>query len=99
MKRLPSLTKKKSKTKIERNKDEVAFYKTYRWRRTSEQYRKTNPLCCMCEDEGRTKKANVVDHIKPIKEGGQLYDWNNLQSLCHKHHNKKTKQDIKKYSK
>lgn len=98
MKKRPILGQEKKKKvkrvyEYKRDAKEVAFYKTYKWRKTSESYRKAFPLCCQCSDKGRTKKANVVDHITPIKEGGALYDWDNLQSLCHSHHNKKTAED------
>ena len=90
---------KKIKVKVKkiheykRNKEEVSFYKTYKWTQTSKSYRKEHPLCVECAKKGRTKKADVVDHIIPIKEGGLQYDHSNLQSLCHAHHNKKTAQD------
>ena len=38
----------------------------------------------------------VVDHVKPIKDGGSPTDWDNLQSLCQTCHNQKTKRDTKK---
>lgn len=31
-----------------------------------------------------------VDHIQEIKDGGDMWDENNLQTLCHKCHSKKT---------
>lgn len=100
MKKLPTLNslhrKSNKRQQAKRTKEEVSFYKTYKWKKTSENYRKRNPLCVKCLDKGRVKKANVVDHIKPIKEGGAGYDEENFQSLCHAHHNKKTKEDLKK---
>lgn len=38
-----------------------------------------------------------VDHIKAIVNGGNQWDMNNLQTLCHECHVKKTKEDIKKH--
>jgi len=100
MNKRPSLTKKPKETtkkihEYKRDSKEVAFYKTYKWRKTSEQFRKVNPLCVQCKEEGRTRKADVVDHIKPIQEGGEHFEQSNLQSLCHKHHNKKTAKDYR----
>ena len=37
-----------------------------------------------------------VDHIIPIALGGDMWDMKNLQTLCKKCHNKKTKEDLKK---
>lgn len=34
--------------------------------------------------------ADQVDHIKPINQGGEPYDWSNLQSLCQHCHSTKT---------
>jgi 5-methylcytosine-specific restriction protein A len=34
--------------------------------------------------------ANVVDHIVPVKQGGERFDRSNLQSLCVPCHNAKT---------
>ena len=79
-----------------RNPEDVAFYKSYKWTKTSLKFRKLNPLCILCDKEGKTKKADVVDHITPIKEGGEEYNFENLQSLCHKHHNRKTADDLKR---
>jgi 5-methylcytosine-specific restriction protein A len=47
-------------------------------------------LCLHCEEEGKVVPADVVDHIKPIKQGGAKLSHNNIQSLCHSCHNKKT---------
>lgn len=40
--------------------------------------------------EGRTEPAVIVDHVKEIADGGDPYDWDNLQSLCLPCHNRKT---------
>ncbi|MBF0439373.1 MAG: HNH endonuclease [Magnetococcales bacterium] len=37
--------------------------------------------------------ATVVDHIVPIKDGGQKFDPNNFRSLCVSCHNRRTMQD------
>lgn len=60
----------------------------YRWQKASRYYRSKNPLCRMCKDEGRTREGDVVDHITPLPEGDK-YDEDNLQTLCHMHHNRK----------
>ncbi len=46
-----------------------------------------HPLCVMCDQEGFTVAATVVDHIKPHKGDERLFfDPDNLQSLCKPHH-------------
>jgi 5-methylcytosine-specific restriction endonuclease McrA len=42
-----------------------------------------NPMCVVCG-----AKANHVDHIRPVAEGGALDG--PLQSLCERHHRRKT---------
>jgi len=55
----------------------------------------SNPLCVECESEGRTVVVDVVDHIVPIKQGGSKFGLDNLQSLCHSCHNRKTYEENK----
>ena len=44
----------------------------------------------ICKKAGRATPANVVDHIVPIKQGGELLNINNCQSICSLHHNQKS---------
>lgn len=48
-------------------------------------------LCCQC---GRP--AELVDHIVPIRDGGERLDLNNLQSLCRACHDIKTADDLRR---
>ncbi len=68
------------------------LYNGRQWRKMSIAYRKQNPLCEMeCKSNGLLKPAKVVDHIKPHRGDLKLfYDWNNLQSACHRCHNRKS---------
>jgi 5-methylcytosine-specific restriction protein A len=51
----------------------------------------SHPLCVECEKEGRVEAATLVDHKVPHRGDSRLLrDWNNLQSLCDRHHNEKT---------
>lgn len=45
----------------------------------------------MCEAPGCTRLATEVDHVQALAGGGERYDPNNLQSLCHPCHEAKTK--------
>lgn len=58
------------------------LYNSPQWRRTSHAYRAKHPLCAECLKKGLTIQATTTDHIIPINEGGKIWDWNNLQSLC-----------------
>ena len=78
------------------DKKEQAIYKSARWKAVRGIRLRLNPLCLMCEKEGRITLAQMVDHIRPIKQGGAVYDLDNLQSLCFRHHNIKTASERKK---
>lgn len=72
------------------------FYNTSRWRKLRKMFIQQNPLCVWCVEEGKTMAGDVVDHITPIKEGGSETDWNNLQTMCHHHHNQKSAWESKR---
>jgi 5-methylcytosine-specific restriction endonuclease McrA len=40
----------------------------------------------MCEWDGCDALADEVDHIVPLSEGGDPYGFDNLRSLCRRHH-------------
>lgn len=62
-----------------------------RWRRLRKMHLAAEPLCRMC---GRP--ADLVDHITPIRDGGERLDDDNLQSLCRSCHDEKTQEDVRK---
>lgn len=76
------------------------FYHTAAWRKTRSTFIRTFPLCALCEENGITTIATVVDHIQQINprnafdtmngKYGHPLDWENLQSLCEKCHNTKS---------
>jgi|TARA_R110000824_G_scaffold238460_1_gene427248 5-methylcytosine-specific restriction endonuclease McrA len=70
--------------------DNHKFYVSKEWKTLRNFYISEFPLCKWCEEEGITNKADIVDHIKEIKDGGSKLDQSNLMSLCHKHHSQKT---------
>ena len=60
------------------------LYDTQRWKRERRAFLARNPLCRMCQAQGRTSLATVVDHITPHKGDPALF-WdseNNWQGLC-----------------
>lgn len=58
------------------------------WEKLSSDFRRRNPFCRFCEQEGfEASLADDVDHIIPLEDGGKRLDRSNLQSLCRRHHN------------
>jgi 5-methylcytosine-specific restriction endonuclease McrA len=58
-----------------------------RWQRTRLQHLRLHPLCVMCEQQGVTRVATIVDHKVPHRGDMALFwDPNNRQSLCVPHH-------------
>lgn len=49
-----------------------------------------------CEWPGCHRLADHTDHITPLAEGGDRYDWANMQSLCAPHHAIKTTADAQR---
>ncbi|WP_367341786.1 HNH endonuclease [Limosilactobacillus sp.] len=72
------------------------FYKTTAWKHMSRLFLENNPVCIECLKHGIVRKADVADHIVPIrKDWSKRLDMNNLQPLCAKHHWQKTQKEIK----
>ena len=83
--RMPWIPKKKE---VSWNTTDFDYHSS-RWIKDRALYLKANPLCIECKKEGKTTPATISDHIIPISEGGDEWDWNNRQPLCVKHHNQK----------
>lgn len=66
------------------------IYNSTRWRKLSAAHKRAHPLCVECEKKGFVVPVKVTDHIVPINNGGDPWDWKNLQSMCNMHHNKKS---------
>ena len=76
------------------NPEHAKLYNSKRWRSLRSKYIRYNPVCVQCRDNNIIKDANVVDHIKPVSEGGSFINWSNLQSLCTSCHAKKTAKEV-----
>lgn len=83
--------------KHKRNDQFEALYHSSQWRKTSLLYREHNPFCEKCLTNGKHTFGTSVDHIKSLKLGGDPFDWDNLETLCAKCHNKKTREEQKYY--
>ncbi len=71
------------------------LYSDPRWQRRSRGYLRDNPLCVDCAELGVVEAATDVDHIVPHRGDPVLFwDRNNLQSLCHPCHSRKTAREV-----
>jgi 5-methylcytosine-specific restriction enzyme A len=59
-----------------------------RWDIVSRDYKRKHPLCEDCLQNGLTTVTEMVHHIIPLHNGGELLDESNLRSLCLKCHGK-----------
>ncbi len=64
------------------------FYNSAAWKRLRKAKLAASPVCETCLP--RVTAATEVDHVKAINLGGAPLDWDNLQSLCHECHSRKT---------
>lgn len=67
----------------------------YRWQKLRVAWLAAGPrLCVECEREGFLVPAEDVDHVVPhCGNAAMLYDWHNLQGLCHRHHSMKSNKE------
>lgn len=61
-------------------------YDTRRWRELRKSILRDSPICVKCDNA----IASVVDHIQPVRLGGNFWDVANLQALCEICHNRKS---------
>jgi 5-methylcytosine-specific restriction enzyme A len=70
------------------------LYSTTQWARTRKAILARDPLCTLAikcvERFGIAVPSTVVDHITPIRQGGDPYDAINLQGCCKACHDYKT---------
>lgn len=75
------------------------FYNTAEWRFFRKRQLAERPLCEECLKAGRRTKATMVDHIVPIKQGGEKFAPSNLQSLCWSCHSRKSAEEGSRWGK
>lgn len=71
------------------------IYQTTTWKRLRLHVLGDDPLCRMCQADGKLVPAQEVDHIIPMSEGGPAWDWDNLQPLCKSCHSRKTLNEVR----
>lgn len=57
-----------------------------KWNRLSKAYLGKHPLCEHCEKRGILRTASLVHHVKPLRQGGERLNTNNLVALCRQCH-------------
>lgn len=75
------------------------FYHTNQWKVTSRMFIDGNPLCAMCQKQGKLTPAKITDHIVPKDLCPDPWDRSNWQPLCHKCHAVKSAKDKKQFAK
>jgi len=84
----------------ERDRTAAGFYsKDVRWLDVRKKKLNNNPFCEECVNHGKFREATTVDHIKPIRHGGDRYAWDNLQSLCTSCHSRKSAREGSRWGK
>ncbi|SRR6266566_4777802 len=61
-------------------------YQKSKWEQLRDRVLSEEPICRIC----RNASATVVDHIMPIRDGGNPYNRSNCQGLCKSCHSRKT---------
>lgn len=71
------------------------MYNSARWKRMRKAQLTREPWCVDCLAQGVYTVATDVDHIAAHRGDERLfYDANNLQSLCHSCHSRKTASEV-----
>ena len=73
-----------------------SFYSSSAWIKLRNYKRLLNPLCEHCLILDIITPYHTIDHIKPISEGGEPLNLDNLQTLCKQCHAIKTGKETSK---
>ena len=90
---MPTKPQPKIKAKSFNNKPlyNKGEYNTTQWRKLRMIILNDEPICRECKH----KAASVIDHIQPIRLGGEFWAIENLQPLCTGCHNSKSGKESK----
>ena len=64
-------------------------YNTRRWQKFRLAILSENPICVECNQN----YSHEVDHITPVRLGGEFFELDNLQALCKSCHAKKSRSE------
>ena len=87
-------------SRFQRDKETYnTVYNTQRWKLVRDlRMKQDGGLCVMCRAKGELVRADVIDHIVPVKVDMSLaFTISNLRALCHYHHNNVTQEQKKEY--
>ena len=59
-----------------------AWYSLQRWRTRAKHQLRTDPLCCLCKEQGRVTPATIADHNPPHRGDYNAFLLGPLRSLC-----------------
>jgi len=82
---MPSMPDPKPRKQMNERRHKEPRYNSSTWRKYRRAFLGEHPLCVECG-----KVAEVVDHIKPVRLGGDFWQPLNHQPLCHRCHNSKS---------
>ena len=68
----------------------ATIYNRQWWKRLRLLKLAQDPLCELCQRQGKATPATEVDHRTPIEQGGPARDYDNLASMCKPCHSAKT---------
>lgn len=85
----------KKRKPFERSKDKANrdVYDSPKWKALRWAVRLDEPLCRACLDAGLAVDTYVIDHVRPINQGGAAFDRANLQGLCRACHEVKSRSE------
>lgn len=75
------------------------FYSSAAWRAARSAHLVGEPLCRVCKKVGTVTAGEMVDHILPIRMGGDPLNDANLQTLCNSCHGAKQIREGSRYGK
>ena len=82
---MPSMPEPKKRKPMHQRRHVEKRYNSTQWRKYRRAFLAEHPLCVQCG-----KIAEVVDHIKPVRLGGDFWQPLNHQAMCHSCHNSKS---------
>ena len=69
------------------------LYNTKQWKALRLAMLQDEPLCRECRAADKITLARVLDHIQPVRLGGEMWEQSNLQPLCVSCHQRKSQSE------